>query len=106
MNLSDKTVHQLRKDGYKLRINHSRFVSVSHGCYPIFEIRKIKEQFPSIKPVFNPRGGSTEILLTTPDQKQYRGVSNCSLSDNFNYKIGVKVALGRLVEVKELNQST
>ena len=43
-------------------------------------------------------GGQTEIELFMPDGKIHKGVAECSLKDNFNRKIGIQTALGRIIK--------
>ena len=71
------TVHDLRKNGYKVRVLHCRkFCGNSFGA-------------------FKPKGGSTVVQITTPEGVDLEGVSRCSDKDLYNKKLGVKVAIGR-----------
>jgi hypothetical protein len=76
-----KTIQQLRKDGYKVRVLHSRiFKSI-------------------ILPQLSPTGGETIIQITTPDGKiTVEGRAICSDKDNFNRKTGNFIALGRAMK--------
>ena len=77
------TVHQYRKNGWKVRVLHFR-----------------NFQFGSDQPL--PRGGRTNIELTTPDKKStVIGVALCCDDDNYNKKIGVRIALGRAKKLLE-----
>ena len=69
------TVHELRKAGYKVGVFHIR--------------EHINEKHLS------PRGGSTMVHITTPDNEELHGVANCSKHDNYNKKLGVRIAIGR-----------
>jgi len=53
--------------------------------------RKTKWQ-PSTK------GGKTECHLVLEDDSEIVGIAECSLQDNFNYKIGRQIAFGRAVK--------
>lgn len=87
----NQTVEQLRKSGYKIRITHSRnLFNYSFIGYPKAYNAKAND--------ICPRGGITYIQLTTPEGKDITSVSKCNLSDNYNKKIGVAIALGRALK--------
>lgn len=69
------TVESLRKRGCKIRVHHHRRKA---GCGAI-----------------NPLGGKTVVEITTPDGTTLVGVSRCSRKENFNKRLGVRIALGR-----------
>ena len=80
------TIRQLRQQGYKVRVMHSRHKQL---CDSIFSERW----------ELSPQGGSTTIELTTPDKTvTVIGKSVCSLEDNFNRKVGNSIALGRALK--------
>lgn len=68
------TVEELRKDGYKVRVKHFRRTN-SEGI--------------------NSRGGKTVVEVTTPEGVTLVGISRCSRKENFNKRLGVRIALGR-----------
>lgn len=75
------TVHQLRKLGYKVKVWHTR-----NGSYDYLE-------------QFDPRGGMTEVEVYDMNaQQSYLGIAQCSDKDNYNKKLGVKIALGRALK--------
>jgi hypothetical protein len=79
-------IKQLRQNGYKVRVMHSRH-------YRYFE-----RMDGTCKEVLS-RGGSTTIELTTPDkQTTVFGKSVCSVEDNFNRRVGNAIALGRALD--------
>ncbi len=45
-----------------------------------------------------PKGGKTVVTLVTQDGKEYSGEAVCSLSDNFNYRLGLRIAYARAVK--------
>ena len=45
-----------------------------------------------------PYGGVTECHLVLEDDSEIVATSECSLQDNFNYKIGRQIAFGRAVK--------
>ena len=75
------TVQNLRKMGYKVKVWHSRNHTESGGLD------------------FAPCGGMTEVAVyDMADQNSYFGVARCSLKDQYNRKLGVKIALGRALK--------
>jgi hypothetical protein len=77
-----KNIAQLRREGYKVRVLHSR---------PIVYQQKIDG---SVK-VFSPTGGKTTIQITTPEGRDVVGEATCSDKDSWNRKFGNQIALGR-----------
>ena len=73
------SVHELRTQGYKVKVFHNRLVDDQTG-----EILC--------------RGGSTVIELTTPDNVTYTHTAKCNEKDNYNKKRGVQIALGRILK--------
>lgn len=71
------TVEELRRSGYKIRVHHHR--------------RKNDEGI-------NARGGKTVVEVTTPDGRTLIGVARCSRRENFNKRLGVRIALGRALK--------
>jgi hypothetical protein len=68
------TIEELRKSGYKIRVHHHRKVSAD---------------------VISARGGKTVVEVTTPDGTTLVGMSRCSRKENFDKRMGVRIALGR-----------
>lgn len=71
-------VEKLRRAGVKVRVKHYRRVS-SSGT--------------------NPRGGKTVVEVTLPDGTALVGESKCSRKENFNKRLGVRIALGRAMKI-------
>jgi len=92
MNLSNKTVEWLRKNNYKVKIHHYRVKSNDLSKH--FSLKDITDSS-----LINGKGGKTQVFLTSLDKKEYVGTSYCNGNDNFNYKLGVKIALGRLQKI-------
>lgn len=76
------TVEDLRKSGYKVKVHHHRKFSVVG---------------------INSRGGKTIVEITTPDGSTFTGVARCSRKENFNKRLGVRIALGRALKTKLSN---
>lgn len=74
------TVEDLRKDGYKVKVHHHRKFNLDG---------------------INSRGGKTIVEVTTPDgATTFTGVARCSRKENFNKRLGVRIALGRALKIK------
>jgi hypothetical protein len=69
------TIHQLRRAGWKVR--------VIHGVTD--EDNVLSDRF-------------TRIELTSPDQKDSVGTAYCSRKDQWNRKLGNRIALGRALK--------
>lgn len=72
------TVHELRKRGFTVGVYHYRVV--------------------------NDRGGATVVNVTDPLGYTKSGTALCSYKDQFNRKLGLRIALGRAL--KELGMPT
>lgn len=90
-------VETLRKHGCKVRIKHMRPIAlnVATGKYQMVQYsRKTKGVFPPFH-----HGGYTEVDLTLPDGgKTYSAKAECSKNDRFNYRLGVRIALSRIMK--------
>ena len=85
------TVENLRKQGYKVKINHYRYSQTSfkqRRAKPTLYLRKTN------LPKFNPHacGGKTTAEIVK-NGVVLKGTSICHKEDNFNRKEGVKYAL-------------
>jgi hypothetical protein len=85
-----KSVHQLRKDGYQIRILHYR---VSNDK-PLNEFNLVHSSLVSGDQVYS-HGGLTIAQVKHKDGRETEGQARCSIKDNFNRKLGVKIALNR-----------
>jgi hypothetical protein len=92
----DPSIHDLRKLGWKVRVIHGEI----NNTYPqeFLELGHLAHKF-------------TRIELRSPEGIEYVGVSYCSKKDNYNRKIGNKIALGRalkaaMLEIKINNENT
>jgi len=80
------TVETLRKSGYKVGVYHKRR-------------RDERLIFPEL-----PKGGRTEVCVTTPDGRTATGKARCSKEDTYVKKIGVQIALDRALKKLELDK--
>lgn len=77
------TVQELRNLGYKVRVLH-------------FRERFFKPRMDtSINGYESPKGGHTRVIIDSPNGNHYEGTAICSKRDNYNKKLGVKIAIGR-----------
>jgi hypothetical protein len=80
------TVQQLRNNGYKVKVLHNRLYN---GYYSW----QVGHNFESINP--DTKGGSTEIIIDSPSGQHFHGIAICSRKENYDKKLGVRIALGR-----------
>lgn len=83
------TVSQLRKFGYKVAVRHFRYYSDKSG-----------------KHIMNPKGGMTALIIDSPHGEHFEGLAVCSKEDNYNKKLGVRIALGRSGVVNHISTAS
>lgn len=80
------TVQELRNKGYKVKVLH-------------FRNQVPRRKSPSITSSYlmidSPKGGITKVIVDSPTGQHYEGEAKCSVKDNYNKKLGVKIAIGR-----------
>lgn len=88
------TVHQLRKQGFKVCIEHRRrYFDVVNKRYTFLtKYEKSISELPSYV-TMTAAGGLTTITLTTPDGITGTGQARCSKHDLYDKKVGVRLAL-------------
>lgn len=69
------TVGFLRQSGYKVAVRHHRQYDANG---------KVK-----------PKGGMTELIIDSPHGEHFEGIAKCCDEDNYDKKLGVRIALGR-----------
>ena len=92
------SVDSLRKNGYKVRVTHSR---AYNEYLPRGEKKIVIVPNHDAKAYLQaalPRGGETVVELTTPTGQNFVGVSVCSKKDAFCRRSGTRVALARIYE--------
>ena len=75
------TIHQLRRSGWKVRVIHG----FTHERYVGQEIVNYSDRF-------------TKIDLTSPEGIDSIGIAFCSKQDQWNRKLGNRIALGRALK--------
>lgn len=73
------TVRELRSKGYKVRVLHFRPKDISN------------------------LGGYTVVQIRTPDGQEIEGKAICSNKENYNKKLGVKIAVGRALKNRKFS---
>ena len=86
------TVQQLRNAGYKVRVLHNRLYNGYHRWQVGARDRAVFSGVP-IDP--DSKGGSTQIIIDSPTGEHFRGLAICNKKDNYDKKMGVRIALGR-----------
>lgn len=76
------TVQELRNMGYKVRVLHYRnFME--------------KQSFGGIREFLLPKGGKTKLVIDALNGDHFEGEAVCSKLDNYNKRLGIRIALGR-----------
>lgn len=85
------TVQQLRNSGYKVRVLHNRLYNGYHE-WQVGSKPPVGYTGP-IDP--DAKGGSTQVVIDSPSGEHFQGLAICSKKENYNKKMGVRIALGR-----------
>ena len=83
------TVQQLRNNGYKVKVLHNRLYNGSFT----WQVANTQNMNGPIDP--DTKGGSTEIIIDSPSGEHFHGIAICSRKENYDKKLGVRIALGR-----------
>ena len=86
------TVQELRNKGYKVRVLHNRLYNGYHK-WQVGAVESAKYRYSPIDP--DPKGGSTQVVIDSPDGKHFQGLAICSKKENYDKRMGVRIALGR-----------
>ena len=92
------TIQAIRQSGNKVRVIHERYLENSTELKPLYVIREQK-----LQDWIQPRGGKTTVQATLKDGRNFSAVAFCSTKDNFNHKLGLAKAIGRLTAKIEAN---
>lgn len=86
-----KTVHELRKAGNMVKVFHHRHVKTFRSIF----------SHGGMKTKYDPRGGMTKVVIkpkNLPSEHTVVGTAYCSDKDNYNKKLGVRIAMGRALK--------
>lgn len=86
------TVQELRNRGYKVRVLHNRLYNGYHK-WQVGAVESARYNYGPIDP--DSKGGSTQVVIDSPDGKHFSGFAICSKKENYDKKMGVRIALGR-----------
>ena len=78
-------VQDLRNAGYKVKVLHFRD--------PVLPFKGDFRDY--IKHPKRPKGGSTRVIIDSPSGDHFEGEARCSDKENYDKKLGVRIALGR-----------
>lgn len=104
-------VANLRQNGYNVRVLHTRRAQYIEKTKEGFEVKT--SMFP-MKIIRNGRasgthtllakGGKTEVRITDPKGRVFESETLCSKKENYSYKRGLDVCLGRIEKaMKEIS---
>jgi len=86
------TIQQLRNYGYRVKVLHHRLYN-GYYKWQVGSKPAGGYGYGLIDP--DTKGGSTHVIIDSPNGKRYEGLAICSKRDNYNKKLGVRIALGR-----------
>lgn len=88
-----KTVHELRKEGFEVKVRHNRPIKSVSSQLTGDPDKMIYLNRPEEK------GGHTEVEIRDELGRLVgSGYAACCALDNYNRKLGVKIALGRALK--------
>lgn len=86
------TVQELRNKGYKVRVLHNRL----YNGYHKWQVGARDSAAFSGRPIDpDSKGGSTQVIIDSPNGEHFQGLAICSQKENYDKKMGVRIALGR-----------
>lgn len=79
---------------------HYRYFDTEHNGNFVTDDVEIIRPYTRGQTAWQPtcKGGRTECHLIVNEQLEIIGVANCSLKDNFNYRLGRAIAFGRAMK--------
>jgi hypothetical protein len=85
-NRNTPTIHQLRRAGWKVRVIHGLTNhNLPYGPVSSKNQEPLSDRF-------------TRIELTSPEGEDSNGIAYCSKGDQWNRKLGNRIALGRALK--------
>jgi hypothetical protein len=79
------TIHELRKQGYKVRVTHHK-------------------KLPEFDPYYHLASRATQIDIRDLNGNEFTAIARCSKQDEYNRKLGNKIALGRVLKYMSVFQ--
>lgn len=96
--MKKQTVHQLRKNGWKVKVGHKRiFYRFDPKTGQKSEVISLYRDWATNCPdhFLSAKGGVTEICITSPDGITYSDFAICNMTDHYDSRIGLSIAIGR-----------
>jgi len=97
------SVAKMRQNGYKILVNHSRYVWEHRPEKKRYEkVLKLtrdlyRDNVPGTE--FLPRGGRTTVRIMDPDGRVFEGESNCVEGDSWSRQTGLYLALANALDL-------
>jgi len=96
--MKKQTVHQLRKNGWKVKVGHKRIIYRFHPktgkkTTRIVLVKDWKQDFPEY--YLCAKGGITEVSISSPSGISFTDIAVCNDTDHYDSRIGLDIALGR-----------
>lgn len=95
-----KAIQALRQLGAQVRVHHYRKVMDTSGGIQNLPRHEALKHYTVL-----PNGGSTLVEVDHPTGRSYSVRARCSDCDNFQYSTGVTVALGRVLNLMEFDET-
>lgn len=98
------TLAALRAKGYEVKVEHWRHYENDEGS-TFFGHERNAANFGFEPRDLQPRGGATLVSIWHPEQEIGGvGSANCAKADNFDRRLGLRMALGRALADLQNNQ--
>ena len=99
--MKKQTVHQLRKNGWKVKVGHKRVIyrfdsKTGHKTVKICLFKDWQSTYSDF--FLSAKGGFTEVCITSPEGITHTDYAICSDADHYNSTIGLDIALGRTLQ--------
>jgi hypothetical protein len=88
--VTSNPVQTLRQNGYRVTVSHIR-KDLKTGVFAPRSVIPAQD--------VGPCGGMTYVRITTPEGAEYFACTKCRENENYNKKLGVKMAIGRALNL-------
>ena len=99
--MKKQTVHQLRKNGWKVKVGHKRVVyrfdtKTGRKTVKVCLFKDWQSTYPNF--YLSSKGGLTEVCITSPEGVTHTDHAVCNDTDHYDSRIGLCIALGRTMQ--------
>ena len=94
------SVAKLKDAGFGVKVNHYRKLATFPVSEPV-SLKVIYDNFGDLKFVA-PTGGYTEVVLETPYGEELRRYATCRDEEQYNRKLGTKIAIAAALKSGDL----